>query len=81
MKLEVYSIEKTLFDGEVKSITLATTGGEITVLDNHLPLITIVKPGEIYYTDQQNKEDRLSLAGGILEVRPDSEAIILANTS
>lgn len=81
MKLFIHTIQETLFDGEIKSLTLPTTSGEITVLDNHLPLITVVKPGEIYYTDQQNKEGRLNLAGGILEVKPESEALILANPS
>lgn len=81
MRLSIHTIQKTLFEEEIKSVTLPTTSGEITVLDNHLPLITVVKPGEIYYTDQQNKGGRLSLTGGILEVKPESEALILANVS
>lgn len=81
MKLSIHTIQETLFSGEIKSLTLPTTNGEITVLDNHLPIITIVKPGEIYYTDSQNKEGRLNLAGGVLEVKPESEVTILANAN
>ena len=33
------------FDGDVSSINLRTTSGEITVLDNHRPLITELTKG------------------------------------
>ena len=79
MKLSIHSIEKTLFAGSIKSLTLKTASGEITVLDNHLPLVSVVKPGKIYYNDLQNKEGELFLTGGIMEVKPESEVVILAN--
>lgn len=78
MKLAIYSIQQALFEGEVKSLTLPTPQGEITVLDNHLPLITLVAPGKIRYTFPDDEEQTLLLNGGVLEVRPDSEAVILA---
>lgn len=92
MKLTIHSIEKTIFEGVVKKFTLPTASGEITVLDSHLPLISVVVPGKIYYTDGQNKDGELTLDSGILEVkpaerrgspggRPESEAVILAHSS
>lgn len=77
MKLSVYSIQSTLFEGQVESITLPTSLGEITVLDNHIPLISLVKSGEIRYT-HSGTEKTLLLNGGVLEVRPQSEVVILA---
>ena len=38
------SPEKQLFVGESSQITIPTYIGEITVLPNHMPLITIIKP-------------------------------------
>ena len=81
MKLAIHTIQETLFSGDIKSFTLKTASGEITVLDNHLPLITIARPGKLRYTDRQNNENETELNGGILEVKPNSEAIILANSS
>lgn len=77
MKLTVYSIQNTIFEGEVESLTLPTATGEITVLDGHIPLISLVNPGNIRYT-HSGTEKSLSLLGGILEVRPEDEAVILA---
>ena len=78
MKLSIYSIQSTLFEGEVETLTLPTSVGEITVLDNHLPLISLVTKGQISYTHSGTKKS-LSLSGGVLEVRPGSEIVILAN--
>lgn len=79
MKLGIYSIQQVLFEGEVERITLATTSGEITVLDNHMPLVSRVVAGGVRYR-REGKEGGLSLpAGGVLEVRPGNEAIILVH--
>ncbi len=78
MRLSVYTIQSTLFEGEVKSVTLPTPMGEITVLDNHLPMITLVNSGDISYTDSRNENGSLPFPGGVLEVRPGSEVILLS---
>ncbi len=80
MKLAVYSIQNTLFEGEVESITLPTLTGEITVLDNHIPLISLVNSGAIRYACSGTKY-AIKLSGGVLEVRPGSEVVILAESS
>ena len=80
MKLSIYSIKETLFQGEVEKVTIPTSQGEITVLDHHIPLITTVLPGSIrYYTPRQfeNGWQSISFPGGIAEVRPGSEVVIL----
>jgi len=89
MKLSIYSLQNTLFEGEVDKVTLPTPQGEITVLDNHIPLITLINPGYVRYTPlltvEASKEYNFSgtqkvikLSGGVLEVRPQSEVVILA---
>lgn len=80
MKLSIYSLQSTLFEGEVESLTLPTPTGEITVLANHIPLISLVKSGEVRYTHSGTK-DAIKLPGGVLEVRPGSEVVILAESS
>lgn len=79
MRLSIYSIEKTIFEGEVRSASIPTPLGEMTVLDHHLPLISLVSAGTIQYTNTQNARRTLLFNGGILEVRPGSEVIILAD--
>lgn len=78
MKLSVYSIQNTIFDGEVERLTLKTPTGEITVLDNHIPLISLVNPGDIRY-NHSGTEESISVGGGVIEVRPESEVLILSS--
>ena len=74
MKLAIHTIEKTLFDGDVKSLTLPTEAGEITVLENHLPLVTLIRPGPIKIIDKSGKERIIDFGSfGFLEVKPENE--------
>ncbi len=78
MRLSIHTIEKTLFDGEIKSLTLPTEAGEITVLENHLPLVSLTKPGSIKILDKAETTHTIDLRSfGFLEVRPENEGITL----
>lgn len=45
MYLKVTSPDKTIFAGKIISATIPTEMGEITVMKNHIPLMSILKPG------------------------------------
>ncbi|MDO8500114.1 MAG: F0F1 ATP synthase subunit epsilon [bacterium] len=78
MKLQIHTIEKTIFDGDIKSLTLPTEAGEITVLENHLPLVTLTRPGLIRIIDKSNKESIINFSSfGFLEVKPEKEGVTL----
>lgn len=78
MRLSIHTIEKTLFDGEIKSVTLPTETGEITVLENHLPLVALVRPGLVRILDKTEKTHIINFGTfGFLEVRPEHEGITL----
>lgn len=78
MHLSVYTINGTSFEGSVEKVTLRTTQGQITVLDNHIPLITLVESAPISYYTSRDGWVELPFSGGIAEVRPQSEVVILA---
>ena len=56
MLLRIASPEKTIFDGKVKKVTLPTEQGEITVLPNHTPVVTTLKPGIIRFVPEEQPE-------------------------
>ena len=45
MKLSVYSLKQILFQGEAQLLNCKTVMGEITILDNHETLITVLSSG------------------------------------
>lgn len=65
MKLKILSFSWESFSSDnVISVTLMTSIWEITVLDNHAPLLTSIKPSTMYvlYRDESWKEKREDFA-------------------
>ncbi len=80
MRLTIVTPERTVFDGEIDSATLPATQGEITILPNHLPLITPLTAGVI--TLKKDKEEILmASSGGFVQVLPESHIRVLADTA
>lgn len=79
MKLGVYSLKKVLFQGDTKSVNCNTRAGEITILDHHEPLISILAKGTITITDAQGEKHYIPADSGFLEVDSGSHAKILVD--
>ena len=70
MHLGIYSLEKVLYRGEASSVNCPTESGEITILDHHRPLISLLKKGIIKVLDENKKEHYIPVLSGFLEVKP-----------
>ena len=77
MKLSIYSIKKIILETTAEKVTILTPRGEITVLDNHIPLVTLVKAGIVSYYTSQNQWQKIAFSGGVAEIRPGSEMVVL----
>jgi len=65
MKLKVLSFSWENFSHEsVTSLTVMTKSGEVTILDNHSPMIASIEPCVLYtkYMDENNIEQREDFA-------------------
>ena len=91
MRLEIVSPEATLFSGDVTSVTLPGMMGEFELLNNHAPVISLLKEGNVKIngniTLEENveqlfkKSDQgfwLAITSGTLEVK-DNKVIVLAD--
>lgn len=77
MRLSIYSLRKTLFEGEAVSLNCRTASGEITVLDNHRPLVSILKKGLLKILDQNQKEHYIPVSSGFIEVSQDNNVRLI----
>ena len=81
MHVSVVSAEGSIFEGEAKFVALPGESGELGILPRHTPLITRIKPGAVRIQRADNGEEEfVFVAGGILEVQPDS-VTVLADTA
>ncbi len=80
LSFKIITPEKVIFSAEVDQVSLMTTTGEITVLPQHIPLVTVLQPGELRYK-KDGQEFPLAVSGGFAEVKADSSLVILADTA
>lgn len=69
MHIHIYSLKKTLFDGEVSSVNCPTASGYITILDNHRPLISLMREGTMTIQDAGGATHEFPIKDGFLEVQ------------
>jgi len=76
MKLTVLNLKETLFKDEVQSITIPAEQGELTILPNHVPVITPLKKGVISALTLKEKK-YIECQSGILEFSNNEATILL----
>ena len=79
MKLSIVSLKGIEFEGEAVSVNIKTTSGEITVLDNHQPLLTTLTAGQASIIKKDGEIFNINIESGFLEVGENNQATILAS--
>ncbi len=91
MYLEIVSPEATLFSGEIISLSVPGVNGEFEMLNNHAPVVSLLKEGSVKIfgeitleeevQDKFTKIDKgvsLTINSGTLEMK-DNKVIVLAD--
>jgi len=68
MKLEIITPEQTLFTGEVTLVQLPGIDGLFEILNDHAPMIAVLKKGKIKALDIQKQNQFFEIKGGVVEV-------------
>lgn len=80
MKLHILSLAGVKFQGQARGLTVKTLTGEITVLDHHQPMITMLAPGILTVTLPDGTKQQVSVTqSGLLEINPRNELTVLLN--
>lgn len=77
MHIVIAKVDEVFFDGEAASMTVPGAEGEMTVLGQHMPLITTLKQGSIVVREAGVAEKIFPIQSGVLEVRRDGATVIL----
>lgn len=80
IKFEIVTPERVVLKQEILQITVPTTSGEITILPDHIPLVSVLQPGVIEAKRVDNVVEIMSVSGGFIEVMKD-KVVILADTA
>jgi F-type H+-transporting ATPase subunit epsilon len=67
LKVSVISPERTLFEGEVDSVTAPAFDGEVGVLTSHAPMMTLLGKG-LLRLGSGGSAGRFEVEGGFMQV-------------
>ena len=79
-KFELVSPERLLVSQQVESVVIPGTEGEMTVMANHAPVMTTVKPGVVTVKTMDGREERYVVFGGFADILP-SGCTLLAESA
>jgi F-type H+-transporting ATPase subunit epsilon len=78
MYLEILTPENKVFEGDVTSATFPGADGSFQVLDNHAPLISLLKEGKVEYKSKTSTAEAVTITGGVVEVL-NNKVVLLAD--
>ena len=76
MQVDVVSAEELIYSGLATFVALPGEVGELGIYPRHTPLISRIRAGSVRIHKPDGEEEFVFVAGGILEVQPDSVTVL-----
>lgn len=67
MRLEILTPDKTVFEGEVSSVSVPGTSGSFEILKDHAPIISTLEDGKVIIRGGNKGENVYFIKGGVVE--------------
>jgi F-type H+-transporting ATPase subunit epsilon len=80
LRLEIITVEGTVFDDNVNMVIAPGSDGVLGILPRHTPLLTSLNYGELEIKKDGEPDQFFAIGGGFLEVRP-FNVIVLADAA
>jgi len=68
MILEIITPDKTIFSGTASLVQLPGIDGLFEILNNHAPLISVLKKGKVKIKNDKDQIEFFEINGGVVEV-------------
>ncbi len=76
--LTISSVSESMFDDEASSVIVPGVDGEMEILAEHEPIISILKKGTITVKTEENKDgEKFVIEKGVLEVANNRVVILV----
>jgi len=80
MTVEVVTPERVVYSGQAEMVIARGVQGDLGILPNHMPLVSPLKTAPVRIKTEGEKEVKMAVSGGFMEVRGD-KVTILAETA
>ena len=77
MFIEIITVEKKLYSGEIKLVQVPGSKGSFEILKNHAPIISTLDKGRIKVLDTEGKQEFFEISSGVIEAA-NNKIVVLA---
>lgn len=81
MFIEIITPDKTIFEGEVKSVRIPGKKGSFQVLTDHAPIVSTLERGPVTIVSNDGKETSFEADGGVVELRKNRIILLVESVS
>ena len=78
-KLEIISPEKRIFSGDTKMVVIPSYEGDMSILKNHISIITFLRPGIVKVQINENNFSQFFVEDGTVEYFNNTLAVLYAS--
>ena len=78
-KLEIISPEKILYSKDARMVTLPSYEGDMSILKNHISIITFLRPGIISVQNKEGDFEKFFIQDGTVEYFDDNLVVLSAS--
>ncbi|OHA68094.1 MAG: hypothetical protein A3A27_00650 [Candidatus Wildermuthbacteria bacterium RIFCSPLOWO2_01_FULL_47_18] len=68
-QLSILAIDREIYKGQAQALTVPSQAGELQILADHAPLISLLKEGNLIVQKEGASHQTIPIAGGVLEVK------------
>jgi F-type H+-transporting ATPase subunit epsilon len=80
VKIEIITPEKTVYEGNIRSLKVPGKKGAFQVLKDHAAIVSTLIEGKVTVTDMNDSDSVFEIKGGVVEVRHNT-IILLAESA
>lgn len=77
LSLNIARVDGSLYAGPVVSVTVPGSEGDMTLLADHAPLMSVLRPGTVVVRPEEGGEQSFQVESGTIEVSNNQVTILL----
>lgn len=76
LNISIVSVTGQIYQGQASFVALPSREGDIGVLPQHAPMLTMLRPGNVRVHSVAGPVELIYITGGLAEIRPDAVSIL-----
>ncbi|MCC6412261.1 MAG: ATP synthase F1 subunit epsilon [Saprospiraceae bacterium] len=81
MNITILSPEREVFAGAIKSITVPGIDGGFEMLENHAPIVSALRSGEVRIVKADGQKMSLTIGGGFVEMLHNEVSLLVSGVT